>query len=98
MEKHFLSFRLLVSVFRRVFSDFIVPYRFVFFNYHIVFCIVFAFSRVYTEGLPAVVFCPTAAGVPPCIPVCQSFIKMSVFPLPALFFTVCIPAGLREIT
>ena len=33
-----------------------------------------------------------------CIPARQTFIKMSVFSRPALFFTVCIPAGLREIT
>lgn len=38
IEKHFLSFGMLVSVSRRVLSSFRVPYRFIFFNYHLIFC------------------------------------------------------------
>ena len=89
---------MLVSVSRRVLSRFIVPHCFIFFQLSSYFLCSFTSSRSCTKELSAVFFAPPGSGVPPCIPVCQTFIKMSVFSRPALFFTVCIPAGFREIT
>lgn len=54
----------------------IVSYRFLFFNHRFNFCIILRFSWFCVIGLPAVFFASPGAGVPPCIPVCQTFIKM----------------------
>jgi len=61
---------------RVVIPNTIVSYRFLFFNHRFRFCIILRFSWFCVKGLPAVFFAPPGPGVPSCIPVCQTFIKM----------------------
>ena len=72
IEKHFLSFGMLVSVSRRVLSRFIVPYCFIFSTIILFFVLIYIFSVLHQRAV-CCVFCPTGVGGPTLHPCLSNF-------------------------